>query len=56
VVRFALQNAASVAGSDADHRGHDHRKAGKEERRPAMPAGGDMDDMYLDGLFLSDCF
>ena len=32
VVRFALQNAASVAGSDAHHPGHGCRKTGRKSR------------------------
>jgi len=45
VVRFALQNAASVAGLMLTTEAMITEKPAKK-KTPAMPAGGDMDDMY----------
>ncbi len=45
VVRFALQNAASVAGLMLTTEAMISEKPAKK-KEPAMPAGGDMDDMY----------
>ncbi|MDA8138104.1 MAG: chaperonin GroEL [Desulfobacteraceae bacterium] len=46
VVRFALQNAASVASLMLTTEAMISDKPEKKKKGAAMPAGGDMDDMY----------
>ncbi len=46
VVRFALQNAASVAGLMLTTEAMITDKPEKKKKGGGMPAGGDMDDMY----------
>jgi chaperonin GroEL len=46
VVRFALQNAASVAGLMLTTEAMITDKPEKKKKGSAMPSGGDMDDMY----------
>jgi chaperonin GroEL len=46
VVRFALQNAASVAGLMLTTEAMITDKPEKKKKGGGMPSGGDMDDMY----------